>query len=132
MTQEPVPSAVLFSAGEQPLEKFTRAELESLIAYQEGISLSQASRIAQIIPRGILLGLAQGARVYYPQLGVFHANYVPSRPGRNPKTGEEIMLKAAVRLQFSAAQPALRFLNDRIDFFASRAAEADSEVEIHE
>ena len=55
--------------------------------------------------------LADGKKVNFPGFGTFEPRPRKARKGRNPKTGEEIEIKASVGAGFSAAKGLKEKLN---------------------
>ena len=57
--------------------------------------------------------LVDGKKVVFPGFGTFEPRTRSARKGRNPKTGEEIDIKASVGAGFSAAKGFKDKLNGR-------------------
>jgi integration host factor subunit beta len=72
----------------------TRSEVvQKLIAQDTSLSLPQAEKSVDIILHEITCALAQGKRVELRGFGVFTTRKRQGRIGRNPRTGEKVMVE---------------------------------------
>ena len=65
---------------------------------------AQARRIVDAVFDTITQELGRGGEVAIAGFGTFRVARRAARKGRNPKTGEEIMIKASVKPKFRAAK----------------------------
>ncbi len=98
----------------------TKAELADMLFEQVGLNKREAKDMVESFFEEIRLSLENGEGVKLSGFGNFELRDKPERPGRNPKTGEEIPITARRVVTFHASQK-LKALVDN-----SYAAEADS------
>ncbi len=72
----------------------TKAELCDLLFDQVGLNKREAKEFVETFFEEISVGLARGEVVKLPGFGNFQLRDKPQRPGRNPKTGEEVPIQA--------------------------------------
>ncbi|HSF15537.1 MAG TPA: integration host factor subunit alpha [Vicinamibacteria bacterium] len=71
----------------------TKADLARVVYERHGgISNKEASRIVDLILESIKQGLREGDRVQISGFGTFIVREKKERKGRNPQTGEEMMI----------------------------------------
>ena len=70
-----------------------------------------ARRVVDAILHRVEHGLADGGRVELRDFGVFTRHSHPSRPRRNPRTGEELDPKHDLRTRFVAGKGLLQRIN---------------------
>lgn len=79
----------------------TKAELIELIAGDAGISKTESEAALKSITEGITKAMQEkDGKITLVGFGTFSKNHRPARKGRNPKTGEEIDIKAANVVKF--------------------------------
>jgi len=71
----------------------TKAQIVEAIAEQNGFPKSQSSEIIEIVLEIIKSHLASGEDVMVSGFGKFCVNEKRERKGRNPATGEDMMLR---------------------------------------
>jgi integration host factor subunit alpha len=115
VTLEPRPSSPA-PAGATPetLEDntLTKAELAELLFQRVGLNKREAKDMVEFFFEEIALSLERGDSVKLSGFGNFQLLDKPSRPGRNPKTGEQIPITARRVVTFHASQK-LKQLVDR-------------------
>jgi integration host factor subunit beta len=89
-----------------------KLELISALKTEANISKSEAARVVQIFFDSMAEALAKGERVEIRGLCSFFVKEYKSYTGRNPKTGEKVMIKPK-RLPFFKAGKELK---ERVDF----------------
>jgi integration host factor subunit beta len=89
----------------------TKMELISALKIEANISKAEATRVVQLFFDHIAEGLARGERVEIRGLCSFFVKTYNSYTGRNPKTGEKVMVKPK-RLPFFKAGKELK---ERVD-----------------
>ncbi|QHH96718.1 HU family DNA-binding protein [Acinetobacter dispersus] len=81
-----------------------KSELISHIAAAAGISKTQATAALQAVETGVIDTLANGGQVALTGFGTFSVKERAARTGRNPKTGEELQIKASKVPSFKAGK----------------------------
>jgi integration host factor subunit alpha len=114
-TLEPRPpiSGVVEDKPEIPDDNtLTKAELAELLFQRVGLNKREAKDMVEFFFEEIALSLERGDSVKLSGFGNFQLLDKPSRPGRNPKTGEQIPITARRVVTFHASQK-LKQLVDR-------------------
>ena len=79
------------SQAEKELPTLTKAELAELLFEQVGLNKREAKDMVETFFDEIRNALERGEAVKLSGFGNFQLRDKPQRPGRNPKTGEEIL-----------------------------------------
>ena len=74
----------------------TKAELADLLFDKVGLSKRESKDMVESFFEEIRVALEEGDSVKLSGFGNFQLRDKPQRPGRNPKTGEEIPIPPAV------------------------------------
>jgi len=82
----------------------TKAELADLLFEKVGLNKREAKDMVEAFFEEIRSQLAQGDSVKLSGFGNFQLRDKPQRPGRNPKTGEEIPITARRVVTFHPSQ----------------------------
>ena len=82
----------------------TKAELADLLFEQVGLNKREAKDMVEAFFEEIRNSLEQGVSVKLSGFGNFQLRDKPQRPGRNPKTGEEIPITARRVVTFHSSQ----------------------------
>jgi DNA-binding protein HU-beta len=82
----------------------TKADLIEKMAKDAGISKATAGEALDSLMDGIKKSLKKGDKITLVGFGTFAVSKRKARKGRNPRTGETIMIKAAKVPKFSAGQ----------------------------
>ena len=82
----------------------TKAELADLLFERVGLNKREAKDMVESFFEEIRLALENGDCVKLSGFGNFQLRNKPQRPGRNPKTGEEIPITARRVVTFHASQ----------------------------
>jgi integration host factor subunit alpha len=90
--------------AEQSLPTLTKAELAELLFEQVGLNKREAKDMVETFFDEIRNALERGEAVKLSGFGNFQLRDKPQRPGRNPKTGEEIPITARRVVTFHASQ----------------------------
>lgn len=91
----------------------TKQELiESLVRKQtkRSISKAAASDVVESLFDNLAFGIRRGKRFSYPGFGTFVVRKRKARKGRNPQTGQELMIDASKTVVFRPSD----FLRDRL------------------
>ena len=89
-----------------------KLELISALKNEANISKSEAARVVQIFFDNMAAAMAQGERVEIRGLCSFFVKEYKSYTGRNPKTGEKVIIKPK-RLPFFKSGKELK---ERVDY----------------
>ncbi|WP_334189917.1 integration host factor subunit alpha [Noviherbaspirillum sp.] len=92
------------SQAAKDLPTLTKAELAELLFEQVGLNKREAKDMVETFFDEIRNALERGESVKLSGFGNFQLRDKPQRPGRNPKTGEEIPITARRVVTFHASQ----------------------------
>ena len=81
----------------------TKAELADLLFEKVGLNKREAKDMVEAFFEEVRIGLEKGDSVKLSGFGNFQLRDKPQRPGRNPKTGEEIPITARRVVTFHAS-----------------------------
>lgn len=82
----------------------TKAELTDLLFENVGLNKREAKEVVESFYEELRIALQKGEGVKLSGFGNFQLRTKPQRPGRNPKTGEEIPISARRVVTFHASQ----------------------------
>jgi integration host factor subunit alpha len=82
----------------------TKAELADLLFDKVGLNKREAKDMVEAFFEEVRIALERGDGVKLSGFGNFQLRDKPQRPGRNPKTGEEIPITARRVVTFHASQ----------------------------
>ena len=107
--------AAALGAGSPADDAFTltKAELAEMLFERVGLNKREAKDMVETFFDEIRDALERGESVKLSGFGNFHLRDKPQRPGRNPKTGEEIPISARRVVTFHASQK-LKALIERL------------------
>ena len=88
----------------------TKMELANILFNELGLNKREAKEFVELFFEEIRTALESGDNVKFSGFGSFLVRDKPQRPGRNPKTGEEIPVSARRVVTFKASQ----MIKDRI------------------
>lgn len=100
------------SQAEKELPTLTKAELAELLFEQVGLNKREAKDMVETFFDEIRDALERGEAVKLSGFGNFQLRDKPQRPGRNPKTGEEIPITARRVVTFHASQKLKSMVED--------------------
>jgi len=89
-----------------------KLELISALKTETGISKSDAARVVQIFFDSMADAMAKGERIEIRGLCSFFVKTYKSYTGRNPKTGDEVIIKPKKLPFFKCGKE----LKDRVDY----------------
>lgn len=92
----------------------TKAEMADQLFEQLGLNKREAKEIVEMFFEQVRLALEAGAQVKLSGFGNFDLREKKQRPGRNPKTGEEIPISARRVVTFRPGQK----LKARVEAYA--------------
>ena len=93
----------------------TKADIVERIYEKVGFSKKEASEVVDSIFEVIKQHLEQGEKVKVSGFGNFVVNEKRPRKGRNPQTGEEIVITGRRVLTFKASQVLKKTMNDGVE-----------------
>ena len=99
-----VMEAQVRSQADKELPTLTKAELAEMLFEQVGLNKREAKDMVERFFEEIRIALEAGDSVKLSGFGNFQLREKPQRPGRNPKTGEEIPITARRVVTFHASQ----------------------------
>ena len=82
----------------------TKAELADLLFEKVGLNKREAKNMVDSFYEEVRAALQSGDGVKLSGFGNFQLREKPQRPGRNPKTGEEVQITARRVVTFHASQ----------------------------
>jgi integration host factor subunit alpha len=91
----------------------TKAQMVKVNSKQNGFSLKQSSKIIETLLELIKKTLASGEDVMISNFGRFCVKEKNERKGRNPATGEDMMLKPRKVVTFRCSGTLRRKINDQ-------------------
>jgi DNA-binding protein HU-beta len=77
-----------------------KQDLIEIIAKEAQIPKATVSKVINSYHKAVQVALAQGEKVSLPGFGTFDVSERKERSGRNPKTGESLLIAAAKRPRF--------------------------------
>ena len=77
----------------------TKADITKHLFEEVGLNKREAKELVEVFFEEIKLALEQGQNVKLPVFGNFLLRDKKARPGRNPKTGEEITITPGQKLK---------------------------------
>src|SRR3989442_6254152 len=98
------------------------ADLTDLLSEKVGMNEREAKDMVEALFEEIGGALEGGESVKRPGFGNFQLRDKPQRPGRNPKTGEEIPISARRVVTFHASQKLKGMVEDASNKPLARAA----------
>lgn len=103
----------------------TKADLADALFNELGLNKREAKEFVELFFEKVRESLEAGNSVKLSGFGNFGVRQKNSRPGRNPKTGEEIPISARRVVTFKASQK----LKDRVSDNAKNLASTSSQFE---
>lgn len=100
--------------AEKELPTLTKAELAELLFEKVGLNKREAKDMVETFFDEIRNALERGEEVKLSGFGNFQLRDKPQRPGRNPKTGEEIPITARRVVTFHASQKLKGMVDDAV------------------
>ncbi len=82
----------------------TKSELITQVANQANLSKVDAEKVVAALLDAITITLKKGDDMRFTGFGTFSVQSAPARTGRNPRTGEEIQIKASKKPVFKAGK----------------------------
>lgn len=89
----------------------TKAELVEFVAENADLTKADAARALEAVMEGITEGLKSKGKVTLVGFGTFSSTEKEERTGRNPQTGEPVVIAAHVAPKFKAGNKLKEALN---------------------
>ena len=105
----------------------TKAELATTLYEEVGLNKREAKEFVELFFEKIRQALEEGSSVKLSGFGGFSIRDKRQRPGRNPKTGEEVAVSARRVVTFKASQKLKDDVADNVDVIARNLPHGDSE-----
>ena len=100
----------------------TKMELANLLFDELGLNKREAKEFVELFFEEIRSALENGDNVKFSGFGSFSVRDKPQRPGRNPKTGEEIPVSARRVVTYKASQKIKDRVADSVKMFENSPA----------
>lgn len=100
----------------------TKADLAKHLDEQIGLTNREAKEIVEIFFKEVCEALIRGQQVKISGFGNFMLNDKDERPGRNPRTGEEVPVSARRVVTFHCGQK----LKARVEKYAGKESQGQS------
>lgn len=82
----------------------TKAELATILFDKVGLNKREAKEMVEVFFEEVRTALESGDSVKLSGFGIFQLRDKPQRPGRNPRTGEEMPITARRVVTFHASR----------------------------
>ncbi len=89
----------------------TKTGLVDFIAEETGLSKADSSRALEALVNGVITGLTDGDKVTITGFCTFTAKDKPAKKGRNPRTGETVLISARRAVTIKAGSKLKEALN---------------------
>ena len=86
------------------MNKMNKGNLISYIAEKNNCTKADAERVIDMFTNSVIGALGAGNEISLVGFGNFSVSKVAARPGRNPRTGEQIQIKAYNQPKFKVGQ----------------------------
>ena len=100
----------------------TKMELANLLFDELGLNKREAKEFVELFFEEIRSALEKGDNVKFSGFGSFSVRDKPQRPGRNPKTGEEIPVSARRVVTYKASQKIKDRVADSVEMLENTSA----------
>ena len=100
----------------------TKMELANILFDELGLNKREAKEFVELFFEEIRTALEDGDYVKFSGFGSFSVRDKPQRPGRNPKTGEEVPVSARRVVTFKASQKIKDRVADSANIFENTSA----------
>jgi integration host factor subunit alpha len=94
------------------MSALTKAEMAELLADKMELSRREAKDLVEVFFEQITQALISGREVKLSGFGNFELKDKSARPGRNPKTGEEVDISARRVVTFKSGQKLRRLVDE--------------------
>jgi integration host factor subunit alpha len=109
----------------------TKADLAETLFQQLGLNKREAKEFVELFFEKVREALENGDTVKLSGFGNFGLRMKNPRPGRNPKTGEEIPISARRVVTFRASQKLKERVENNSDYLKTLIAKEEERVEVN-
>ncbi len=89
----------------------TKTDLVNFIAEETGLTKADSTRALEAMMNGVIKGLTEGDKVTITGFCTFTAKDKPAKEGRNPRTGDKVMIPARRAVTIKAGSKLKEALN---------------------
>lgn len=100
------------------LPKVGRHEIAKGVSHVEGLSMTQAERVVDLVFKNIKFLMIERYLIEIPGFGRFYAKYVGPRKGSHPQTHEHIQINSRVQARAEFSSSLKETLNQHRDEFS--------------
>lgn len=104
----------------------TKADLAECLFNELGLNKREAKEFVEVFFESIRAELTQGGQVKLSGFGNFGLRHKKSRPGRNPKTGQEILVTARRVVTFRASHKLKERVEQNVRLHADKNSLGDN------
>lgn len=97
----------------------TKAEIIKVVAQKSGVTNALATNIIDLFFEEIKVEIANGGKINIPKFGIFETIIREARTGRNPQTGESIVINASKAPKFKASSEFKKHTNQQTEIIVS-------------
>ena len=110
----------------------TKAELVDSVYEKVGLSKKEAAELVEMVFESIKEELCKGGAIKISGFGKFRVRQKKSRMGRNPQTGDAMVISARKVLTFTPSRILRDGINGKSSILPSAAGEDDSDEDFDE
>ncbi|MEO5366979.1 MAG: integration host factor subunit alpha [Magnetococcus sp. WYHC-3] len=92
----------------------TKAEMIEQVSFNCGLTKQVAQKAVETVFSAMKVALKEGENVSYSGFGTFSVFTRKERKGRNPKTGEILVISSSKTVKFKAGQLLKSFVNGEV------------------
>ncbi|WP_342217748.1 HU family DNA-binding protein [Spiroplasma endosymbiont of Amphimallon solstitiale] len=97
----------------------TKTEIIKIVAQKSDVTIALATNIIDLFFEEIKVEVANGGKINIPKFGIFETIIREARTGRNPQTGESIVISASKAPKFKASSEFKKHTNQQTEILAS-------------
>ena len=89
---------------------YTKSDITKNIALETSLSIESSKKILDSFIK-LVVSRSKDSRLKISSFGTFHKKKTPARVGRNPKTGQEYIIKEREKIRFYPSSKIKKFVN---------------------
>ncbi|BDT03383.1 MULTISPECIES: HU family DNA-binding protein [Spiroplasma] len=97
----------------------TKTEIIKIVAQKSDVTIALATNIIDLFFEEIKVEVANGGKINIPKFGIFETIIREARTGRNPQTGESIVISASKAPKFKASSEFKKHTNQQTETLVS-------------
>ena len=97
----------------------TKTEIIKTVAQKSDVTIALATNIIDLFFEEIKVEVANGVKINIPKFGIFETIIREARTGRNPQTGESIVISASKAPKFKASSEFKKHTNQQVETIVS-------------